>query len=225
MILIHDLQFSWPRDGFRLSIPELSISAGETVAITGASGCGKTTLLNLIAGICLPQSGTLRVADTVISDLPDAARREFRLRNAGLVFQDFRLIEYLTTYDNVLLPCRLSPAVNPTADFRARASALLAQAGLSAHSRKSVTRLSQGERQRVAICRAILLRPPLLLADEPTGNLDPETAEQILNLLLNQAAEHGATLVMVTHDRSLLSRFRRVIAFESFRRGPDGAGP
>jgi putative ABC transport system ATP-binding protein len=213
MIAVQNLCFSRPGDRFGLNIPQLQIASGTAAAITGRSGCGKTTLLHLLAGILRPDSGSICVRDRSLETLTEASRRAFRLQNIGLIFQDFQLIDYLSVLENVLLPCRLNPAVNLSQQHRNRASALLANAGLAAHQRHSVTQLSHGERQRVAVCRALLLNPGLLLADEPTGNLDPETSQQILQLLLSQAREHSATLIMVTHDHSLLSQFDQVIAF------------
>ena len=166
-----------------------------------------------MAGVLRPDSGSICVRDTLLETLTDASRRSFRLQQVGLIFQDFQLIDYLSVLENVLLPCRLNPAVSLSPQHRNRAAALLADVGLANHLRHSVTQLSHGERQRVAVCRALLLNPGLLLADEPTGNLDPETSQQILQLLLSQAREHAATLIMVTHDHSLLNQFDQVIAF------------
>ena len=132
-----------------------------------------------------------------------------------MVFQDFELIEYLSVLDNVLLPCRIGRLPLDEA-ARERAKHLLDVVGMTQHARKSVTRLSQGERQRVAICRGLLTKPPLLLADEPTGNLDPITSDRILDLLLHTVREEKSTLIMVTHDHSLLHRFDRTLDFNEF---------
>ncbi len=222
MIELSEIRFAYPADSFDLHIPHLSIPSGQAVAVTGRSGCGKTTLLNLLAGILLPSQGTLNIDEICVSQLTDAQRREFRLQKIGLVFQDFQLIDYLSVLDNVLLPCRISSTIVLNSKHRDRAAELLKRVGLSLHVTKSVTRLSQGERQRVAICRALLLNPVLLLADEPTGNLDPRLSNEILQLLLSQARETGATIVTVTHDHSLLPAFDRVIPFETFRTSDHG---
>lgn len=212
MLIVQDLHYSYPGDLFRLHVPTLQIDTGVSAALIGRSGCGKSTLLHLLAGILQPVSGTITIGDVSPTSLSDSARRRFRLENVGLIFQDFQLIDYLSVLDNVLLPCRLNPAVVLTSGIRDRAEWLLSLAGLSESLRKMVSQLSQGERQRVAICRSLLLKPKLLLADEPTGNLDPETADQILQLLLTQSRENRATLLMVTHDHSLLGRFDTVIS-------------
>ncbi len=216
MISIKHLLFAYLDGPFSLKIPELSLEPGRSAVIVGPSGSGKTTLLNLIAGILPANAGEINVAETSIHQLSDTERRLFRLRNIGLVFQDFQLIDYLNVMENVLLPCRIHPSVSLTREHRERAKALLESVGISTLQHRSVTRLSQGERQRVAICRALLLSPRVVLADEPTGNLDPMNSERIVSLLLSETKRSGATLVMVTHDLSLLPRFDRVVPFEPF---------
>lgn len=216
MISIHDLQFAYADGQFSLKIPELQISFEKSVVIIGPSGSGKTTLLNLLAGILPVPSGRVTIAGTPLHTLSDSERRLFRLRNIGMVFQDFQLIEYLNVLENVLLPCRIHPAVTLTSDLRHRAEELLHSSGLMPLQHRSITKLSQGERQRVAICRALLLSPSIILADEPTGNLDPFNSERIVKLLLDESSRANATLIMVTHDHSLLPHFERVVPFEPF---------
>lgn len=229
MIAIRDLRFSWPEGDFQLHVPSLDVSAKSAVAVTGPSGSGKTTLLSIIAGILTADSGTVTVGDNEVTQMSDSRRRAFRLRQIGLVFQSFELIEYLNVLDNVLLPARISSAVSVTADLRERARALLSRAGLEKYVMRSITRLSQGERQRVAICRALLTDPPLLLADEPTGNLDPDSTLRIVNILLDQVRDHGATLLMVSHDHTLLPHFDVTVDFSTLHssalsaEGGDGA--
>ncbi len=213
MITIRDLQFSWPVSEFNLRIPSLEIASRTSVAVTGPSGSGKTTLLDIIAGILPAGDGSVTVGNTELARLSESHRRAFRLQKIGLVFQSFELIEYLSVLDNILLPARISPAVPLSAELRDRARSLLTQVGLERHAARSVTRLSQGERQRVAICRALLTEPSLLLADEPTGNLDPESTLLIVEILLCQVREYGATLLMVSHDHSLLPHFDSAIDF------------
>ncbi len=218
MIRIEGLEFSYAGGGFRLSLPELSVEGGETVAIVGPSGSGKTTLLHLIAGIERPVAGRIRVGETDLTALGEARRRDFRIRNIGLVFQEFELLDYLDAEGNILLPYRIHPALALTAAVRARAAALAEDLGVRGLCDRTPDRLSHGERQRVALCRALLPEPRLLLADEPTGNLDPAAKAQVLDLLLSQARERNATLLMVTHDHALLGRFGRVVTL------PTGAG-
>ena len=204
-------------------MPELSVGAGETVAVVGASGSGKSTLLALIAGILEPASGNVRVQGAEVSALDDRARREFRLHALGLVFQEFELLEHLDVRDNVLLPYRIHPALRIDSEVRERAGRLADEVGIGALLDRYVTRLSQGERQRVAICRALVTEPAILLADEPTGNLDPESKERVLDILFACARRTGATLVAVTHDHDVLPRFDRVVDFKSFHVGGTAA--
>ena len=224
MITIRDLQFSWPATEFRLQIPSLDVTSGSAVAITGPSGSGKTTLLNIIAGIQPAISGSVRIHNAELIQMPDSERRTFRLRQIGLVFQSFELIEYLSVLDNVLLPARINPAVALTNTLRDRARHLLTQVGLERAMPRSVTRLSQGERQRVAICRALITNPPLLLADEPTGNLDPDSTLRIVNILLSQVREYGTTLLMVSHDHTLLPHFDSTIDFNTLQKAESVVG-
>ena len=145
----------------------------SSAAFIGPSGSGKTTLLHLIAGITLPQSGTIETNGVDLTGLSENARRGFRIKNIGLVFQEFELLEYLTVLDNVLLPYRINPALELTEAVRARAAAVTVDVGIGDKLSRYPRQLSQGERQRVAVCRAVVTEPAVLMADEPTGNLDP----------------------------------------------------
>ncbi len=223
MISINKLQFAYSDGQFSLQIPELVLEAGRSAVIVGPSGSGKTTLLSLMAGILSVTSGNVCIGNTKVHELSDTDRRLFRLRSVGLVFQDFQLIDYLSAMDNVLLPCRIHPSVSLTTELRVRAKSLLAAVGISSLQNRSITKLSHGERQRVAICRALLLSPNVVLADEPTGNLDPDNSERIVKLLLSETARAGAMLVMVTHDHSLLPHFDRIVPFEPFLKRTDCA--
>ena len=219
MISIHDLQFHYPDSEFRLAVPEFSVPSGERVAIVGPSGSGKTTLLNLLAGILSPDQGKVQVGEVAVSDLGDAGRRDFRISNIGFVFQDFELLDYLSILDNILHPYRITSALKLTGEVRQRADHLAEQMGIAGHLKKHPGELSQGEKQRAAICRALLPNPRLILADEATGNLDPTNKNRILDLLFESAAAHDATLVAVTHDHELLPRFDRVVDFNDFQTG------
>jgi ABC-type lipoprotein export system ATPase subunit len=214
MITIQNLAFSFSHSDFRFSLETLQIASGELVAIVGPSGCGKTTFLHLLAGIHVPDQGSVQVLDYDMHALQDHARRAFRVSQIGMVFQNFELISYLTVWDNILLPYRLNTATLAfTPAVTQRAMELADQTGVKHRLQAYPHRLSQGEKQRVAICRALLPTPPLILADEPTGNLDASTSDAIVALLLQQVEQTGATLVLVTHDRSLATRCSRIIDF------------
>ena len=219
LIRIRDLKFSYGRGDFQLLIPSLHIRAQEQVAIIGPSGSGKTTLLNLIAGIAVPESGIVRVVEHEVSGLQDAARRDFRIRHIGFVFQDFELVEFLSILDNVLHPFRISSALQLSEEVAIRAVRLGKSMGREKMLHRRPGQLSQGEKQRAALCRALLPDPQIVLADEPTGNLDPDATRKVVEYLTAHARESGATLVMVTHDHSLLGHFDRVIDFAEFSSG------
>jgi ABC-type lipoprotein export system ATPase subunit len=221
VIAISDLEFQFPHSDFRIAVPSLEIARAERLAIIGPSGSGKTTLLHLIAGILSPTRGTIRVQDREMSALSDSARRAFRIAHIGLVFQSFELVSYLDVFENILLPYRLNPALRLTPGTRRRAEQLARETGLEHRLRFFPHRLSQGEKQRVAICRAMLPEPPLLLADEPTGNLDPSSKHRVVDLLFQQIEQTGATLLMVSHDTEIAKRFPRVINCRDF--APGGA--
>lgn len=214
-ISIRGLDFRYREGGFRLRVDALEVAPAQTVAVTGPSGTGKTTLLHLIAGIMKPDAGIILAGAGEVSSLTDAARRRHRIRNIGLVFQEFELISYLDVLDNILLPYRLDPGLQLDRAASDRALALVKEVGLGDKVRRRVTQLSQGERQRVAIARALVTGGQLVMADEPTGNLDPRNKKRILDLLFDQVKARGITLVAVTHDHSLLDRFDRVIDFAS----------
>ena len=220
-IRIQDLHFRYRDGDFALRIPELTVQPGERVAVIGPSGSGKTTLLHLVAGIATPEAGRIRTSGAELSALDDAARRAFRVQRVGLVFQEFELLEYLSVLDNVLLPYRIHPALRLDAAVRERAEALARRLDIGDKLSRLPAKLSHGERQRAAVCRALVTRPPLLLADEPTGNLDPGNRDRVLDVLLDFADETGATLLTVTHDRDLLERFGRVLDFKSLQSGAE----
>jgi putative ABC transport system ATP-binding protein len=217
MIDIRALDFAYPGSGFRLHIPSFALGDGEKLAVIGPSGSGKTTLLNLVSGIITPQRGQVRAAGTDLGTLSDARRRAFRIRNVGFVFQDFELLDYLDVLDNILHPYRISNALRLDRTVRTRAQRLADDLGVGDKLARHPSHLSQGERQRVAICRALLPEPRLLLADEATGNLDPDNKGRILDLLFDSVAAHGAALLAVTHDHELLPRFERVVDFADFQ--------
>jgi putative ABC transport system ATP-binding protein len=219
VIAISDLAFHFPHSDFCLAVPSLRIANAERVAIIGPSGSGKTTLLHLISGILLPSRGTIRVQDRELNGLSDAALRAFRVARIGLVFQSFELVSYLDVFENILLPYRLNSALRLGPEVVRRAEQLAQATGIAQRLRYFPHRLSQGEKQRVAICRAMLPEPPLLLADEPTGNLDPSSKQRVVDLLFQQVEHTGATLLMVTHDTEIAVRFPRVLNCRDFAAG------
>ncbi len=216
MVHVADLRFRYAEGDFALRVPELQVAASETLAVIGPSGSGKTTLLNLVAGILRPSAGRVLTHGTDLAGLDEAARRDFRVRHVGLVFQEFELLEYLDVLDNVLLPYRINPSLQISDAVRERALGLAQRLGIADKLRRLPRRLSQGERQRAAVCRALVTGPELLLADEPTGNLDPRNKERVLDSLFDCVADTGTTLVAVTHDHDVLKRFARVIDAKDF---------
>ncbi len=191
----------------------LSIPAGSFVAITGPSGSGKSTLLGLIAGLDSPTTGEIAIAGTSITSLGEDALARLRGAKIGFVFQFFHLIPSLTAYENALVPLELAGAADPAT----RARALLEEVGLTTRAHHYPSQLSGGEQQRVAIARALANDPPVLLADEPTGNLDSGTGRQIVDLLARVNAMRGTTLVLVTHDPEIASRAHASIALRDGR--------
>lgn len=188
----------------------LVISAGESVAITGSSGSGKSTLLGLLAGLDTATEGRVLLAGHDLGALDEDARAALRQRLIGFVFQNFQLLPHLTALENVMLPLELAglPA-------KARAKHWLARVGLSAREAHTPRQLSGGEQQRVAIARAFATEPKILLADEPTGNLDSQTGASIIELLFEAQAASHTTLVLVTHDHALASRCQRQLHLEA----------
>jgi len=189
---------------------DLQIAAGDTIAITGASGSGKTTLLQLIGALDTADSGDVRVNGRELATLNEVARAQFRNREVGFVFQTHILLPQLTALENVLVPTWASPQVHAP-EHRARANYLLERVGLADRKTHLPGQLSGGECQRVAVARALIMKPSLLLADEPTGSLDYDTAQRLLDLLLALNAEEGATFLLVTHARDCARRMARQV--------------
>ena len=216
VIAIRDLEFHYGTGEFRLQIARLDVAGGTSTAFIGPSGSGKTTLLNLVAGIVAPSRGSIEFGGVDMATLSDRRRRELRITKIGLVFQEFELLEYLSVLDNILLPYRINAALKLDPEARERAEQLAADVGIADKLGRYPRQLSQGERQRVAVCRAVLPHPTLLLADEPTGNLDPANKGRVLDILFDYAQRTETTLVSVTHDHDLLERFERVVDFKEF---------
>jgi putative ABC transport system ATP-binding protein len=197
-------------DGVSLTVPR-----GQFLAVTGRSGSGKSTLLNLAAGIDVPTSGQIWIEGTELSRLSDDALTRLRRDRIGVIYQFFNLISTLTVRENVALPGEL--AGRPAAEARAAADRLIDEVDLGARRDARPHALSGGEMQRAAIARALALAPALVLADEPTGNLDSRSADQVLGLLQTVAERHGATVVLVTHSREAAARAARVVELHDGR--------
>ncbi|MGL4892247.1 MAG: ABC transporter ATP-binding protein [Aeromonas veronii] len=192
---------------------DLQVNSGETVALVGASGSGKSTLLGLLAGLDLPSQGDIEILGKSLGELDEEGRARLRTEQIGFVFQSFLLLPTMTALENVMLPAEL----RGERDCEPRARELLAAVGLGERLHHLPPRLSGGEQQRVAIARAFMTRPSLLLADEPTGNLDSKTGEKVIELLFELNRKHGTTLVVVTHDHQLAERCQRQVVMTAGR--------
>ena len=216
MITVRDLVMRLPSGGQSLTILDgvsLEVAAGEVVAVTGPSGSGKSTLLGLLAGLDTPSAGSITVAGVEVTRLGEADLARFRRRTIGFVFQSYHLIPTLTALENVAVPLELASTAQPLPAARR----LLDEVGLASRADHYPAQLSGGEQQRVAIARAVALAPPVLLADEPTGNLDSATGGHIIDVLLALNRQRGSTLVLVTHDAALAARAGRAIALRDGR--------
>lgn len=211
IIQIEDLKFWYTGKEFQLEISNLKINKGSKVAILGKSGSGKTTLAHLISGILKPQSGLIRFMGQNISNLSDGERRAYRIKNIGFIFQEFELIEYLSVLDNLILPYKLNKSLSLNEETINRAKAIAGRIEIENKLHKYPNQLSGGERQRLATARALITSPSLVIADEPTGNLDTQTANKVLNEIINQSSKSNSTLLMITHDPRLLESFDQVI--------------
>jgi putative ABC transport system ATP-binding protein len=194
----------------------LEIQTGTKAAVVGPSGAGKTTLIHLMAGILKPQKGSIKVGDVTLGAYSESDLLDYRIATMGLIFQEFKLLEYLSVLENILLPYRLNNILKLQAETRTRAEELAREVGLEDKLGRYPKKLSQGERQRVALCRALITRPSLLLCDEPTANLDPDNRDKILDLLLGYCRDENASLIMVTHDPEVLGRFDIKIDIRTF---------
>ncbi len=187
---------------------EFRVAPGDALAIVGPSGSGKSTLLGLLAGLDTPSAGDIRLLGRSLAGLDEDGRARLRAGRVGFVFQSFQLVPGLTALENVMLPLELAGR----SDVRSQATAALEQVGLADRADHASSQLSGGEQQRVALARAFAVDPAILFADEPTGNLDQRTGEQVIDILFQLRADHGTTLLLVTHDHSVASRCDRRLA-------------
>jgi putative ABC transport system ATP-binding protein len=212
-IVIANLAYSFPNAQKPvLNIPSLRIEAGEKLALIGKSGSGKSTLLNAIAGIVAVSEGSLKVYDAELTKLSETQRDAFRAANIGYVFQTFNLIQGLSAFENVLLAMNFA---KKTPDAKTRAKDLLERVGLGAKLKNKPRELSVGEQQRVAIARAIANQPRIILADEPTANLDEDNTQSVLQLLNEVASEDNRILALVTHEKEVAASLPRIVELKS----------
>ena len=223
---VRDLSFAWPGKPPLLSIPRFSVARGERVFLRGPSGSGKSTLLGLIGGVLQPASGSVSLLGTDVSRLAASARDRFRGDHLGFIFQMFNLIPYLGVLQNVMLPALFCATragrIGAPEALRAEALRLLAALGLGKASllQREVTQLSIGQQQRVAAARALLGRPEIIVADEPTSSLDHDARETFLRLLMDECRAQGSSLLFVSHDTSLGGLFDRVESLAALNRAP-----
>jgi putative ABC transport system ATP-binding protein len=217
VIQINNLVFHYPKSEFELNIEKLTIGQGEKVAVIGPSGSGKTTLLNILSGIFRAEYGSVVVNQSELSSLNEKELRAFRIQQIGFVFQDFKLLEYLNVQDNILLPFRINNCMPGITGKSKKAKELCEHLGVGDKLMKFPKKLSQGEKQRIAISRALINDPAIILADEPTGNLDPVNKTKIMDILFSMSDKNNSTLITVTHDHELLKGFDRVIDFADFQ--------
>jgi putative ABC transport system ATP-binding protein len=224
VLALEDIRFAWPRGPVILDIARFEVRAGESVFLHGPSGCGKSTLLSLMAGVLLPQAGRVSLQGKHWGELRQTARDRYRVDHVGYIFQQFNLLPYLSVLDNVLIPCRFSArrrdaAAERSGSARAEAESWLDGMGLERSLWPRAAReLSVGQQQRVAAARALIGRPSLVIADEPTSALDEDRRNAFLDLLLAACHEAHGTLVFVSHDRRIASRFPRETLLPSINR-------
>jgi putative ABC transport system ATP-binding protein len=229
VVLIEQLRFAWPRQPVLLDIDALRLDAGERLFLEGPSGTGKSTLLGLLGGVLVPQSGRLQILGEDLAQLRAARRDRFRADHVGFIFQQFNLVPYLGLVENVTLGCRFSPRrrdrLGNAAAITAEAERLLTALGLDLVElrMRPVTELSVGQQQRVAAARALIGAPELVIADEPTSALDARTRGAFIELLFAEVARAGSALVFVSHDPALAALFPRSLALATINRAAPAA--
>lgn len=215
LIELKQLRFSYPKHAPVINIADLKLAQGERLFLYGPSGCGKSTLLNLVAGTLIADHGEVNICDRDMGRLTASGRDRHRGENIGYIFQSFNLIPYLSVWENVMLPAIVSKSKGEAADVKAQAKALISKLGLESFSDKQASKLSIGQRQRVAAARALLGHPKLIIADEPTSSLDEANTAAFMELILSEAKERKLGLLFVSHDRRLESHFDRSIELPS----------
>ena len=211
ILQIRDLHFQYPASDFKIEISDIKITQGSKIAISGKSGSGKTTLIHLISGILKPQSGEILFYDKSITDMNDKEIRKHRISNIGFIFQEFELLEYLNVMDNLILPYKINKSLVVDSEIKDKAKEIANRIGIGNKLDKHPKQLSGGERQRLAIARALITSPPLIIADEPTGNLDEKTSNIVMDEITDQVSYTNSTLIMISHNNELISSFDEII--------------
>lgn len=214
-VLLRDAAFGYRGGPKVVDVPHLLVGPGERVFVFGPSGCGKTTLLGLLAGVLQAQAGRVEILGTDLSRLSHHQRDAFRAAHLGYIFQLFNLIPYLSVLENIVLPCRISPVRRErlgSTSVEDAATQLAVTLGIDSLLKRQAVDLSVGQQQRVAAARALMGRPPLLIADEPTSSLDADARDRFLELLLDKGREQSSSLIFVSHDRGLAPLFDRAVS-------------
>lgn len=211
-IHIQNLRFAYKATPLVLSIDDFEVLSGEKVFLYGPSGHGKSTLLNILAGVLEVQTGSVKVLGQKLNEISQVARDHLRGENVGYIFQIFNLIPYLNIKENIILPCLINKKRGEGIDFHAQADELIKTLGLTDHVLKKVTDLSIGQQQRVAAARALIGNPKLIIADEPTSSLDEKNTDEFMDLLLSEWEKRKFTLVFVSHDIGLKKYFQKTIS-------------
>ena len=211
ILQIRDLHFQYPASDFKIEISNIKITQGSKIAISGKSGSGKTTLIHLISGILKPQSGEILFFDKSITDMNDKEIRKHRISNIGFIFQEFELLDYLNVMDNLVLPYKINKSLSIDEEIKNKAKEIANRIGIGNKLDQHPKQLSGGERQRLAIARALITSPPLIIADEPTGNLDNKTSNIVMDEITDQVSYTNSTLIMISHNNELISSFDEII--------------
>ena len=211
ILQISDLHFQYPASDFKIEVSDIKITQGSKIAISGKSGSGKTTLIHLISGILKPQSGEILFFDKSITDMNDNDIRKHRISNIGFIFQEFELLDYLNVMDNLVLPYKINKSLSIDEEIKNKAKEIANRIGIGNKLDQHPKQLSGGERQRLAIARALITSPPLIIADEPTGNLDDKTSNIVMDEITDQVSYTNSTLIMISHNNELISSFDEII--------------